>query len=100
MNILFLTNIVWAQEMVDPPAEEVVEETPLVIEEKFIHKTLDNGMQISVYSNPTYPIVATQIWVSVGGAHETDEERGFAHLFEHLMFGKTKNHDKEQYNRR
>ena len=45
------------------------------------------------------PIVATQILVQVGSAHEASNEAGFAHLFEHLMFGATSNHDKEAYSR-
>jgi zinc protease len=102
--IVVLINSAVAEEGQEPTEEVVLEQKeneqkPLMVEEKFVHETLDNGMQISVYSNPDYTLVATQIWVSVGGAQETEEERGFAHLFEHLMFGKTKNNTKETYNR-
>ena len=55
-------------------------------------------MQISIYSDVSHPVVATQIWVGVGSAHEADNEKGFAHLFEHLMFGDTENHNKKDYN--
>ena len=84
-------------------AEEVVEEEPepepLVVEYGFIDTTLDNGMQVSILSDPDLPIVATQIWVQVGSAHETNNELGFAHLFEHLMFGDTSTYGKEDYAR-
>lgn len=65
----------------------------------FWAETLDNGMRVSVLADPDAPIVATQIWVAVGSAHEAPRELGFAHLFEHLMFGATTTHDKEAYSR-
>ncbi len=61
--------------------------------------TLDNGLKVSIYPDPSLPIVATQVWVQVGSAHEAPNEKGFAHLFEHLMFGKTTTYDKEAYSR-
>ncbi len=61
--------------------------------------TLANGLKVSIYADPSLPLVATQMWVQVGSAHEASNEKGFAHLFEHLMFGKTTNYDKEAYSR-
>ena len=75
--------------------ENITETVPLP---RFLHSTLDNGMKISIYSDVSHPVVATQIWVNVGSAHEANNEKGFAHLFEHLMFGDTENHDKKDYN--
>ena len=72
---------------------------PMPVEPGFLTKTLENGMRVSVLTDPSQPIVATQIWVEIGSAHESNEEKGFAHLFEHLMFGETSNHSKEDYNR-
>ena len=81
------------------PSEALsTEEEPAAAEPTFLNKTLDNGMEVSIYSDASHPVVATQIWVSVGSAQETDSEKGFAHLFEHLMFGDTENHDKRDYN--
>lgn len=34
----------------------------------------------------TAPVVAVQVWVGVGSAHETDDQRGMAHVHEHLVF--------------
>jgi zinc protease len=42
-------------------------------------------------------VVATQVWYHVGSAHEDAGSRGLAHLFEHLMFGDTATHGKEEY---
>ena len=68
-------------------------------EPTLLSETLPNGLHVTVLSDPSLPVVATQMWVQVGAAHETDSEAGFAHLFEHLMFGKTTNNDKEAYSR-
>ncbi|MCY4656090.1 MAG: insulinase family protein [Gammaproteobacteria bacterium] len=38
------------------------------------------------------PIVTTRITYHVGSAHEDEDSRGLAHLFEHLMFAKTTNY--------
>jgi predicted Zn-dependent peptidase len=61
------------------------------------HATLDNGLRVTVVSQPDNTVVATQLWYHVGSANEDPSSRGFAHLFEHLMFGGTENHDKEAY---
>ncbi len=65
----------------------------------FWAETLPNGMRVSILADPDAPIVATQTWVRVGSAHEAPNELGFAHLFEHLMFGATTNHPAEAYSR-
>jgi predicted Zn-dependent peptidase len=43
--------------------------------------------------------VATQLWYHVGSAHEEPDNRGFAHLFEHLMFGATAHLPRGEYER-
>jgi predicted Zn-dependent peptidase len=58
---------------------------------------LENGMKVTVLTDPDHPVVATQIWMDIGSAHETSDEAGFAHLFEHLMFGATTNNNKDAY---
>ncbi|HJN72405.1 MAG TPA: pitrilysin family protein [Myxococcota bacterium] len=68
----------------EEPVEEPVEYGP--IERGLTHTTLESGLTVSVYSDPEMPVVATQMWVHVGSAHELDGERGLAHLFEHLVF--------------
>ena len=78
---------------------EVLPEPPPVVEKGFWSETLDNGMHVSILADPDLPIVATQVWIQVGSAHEADSELGFAHLFEHLMFGDTSTHGKEDYAR-
>ncbi len=52
--------------------------------EKF---TLDNGLTVLVHQDKTTPVVAMNIIYKVGSRDENPDKTGFAHLFEHLMFG-------------
>lgn len=53
--------------------------------------TLDNGLTVIVHTNHQAPIVAVNIWYRVGAKDEPQGKSGLAHLFEHLMFGGSKN---------
>jgi len=48
---------------------------------------LDNGLQVLVHHDKTTPMVAVNILYKVGSRDEDPDKTGFAHLFEHLMFG-------------
>jgi zinc protease len=48
---------------------------------------LDNGLMVVVHEDHKAPIVALNIWYHVGSKNEKPGKTGFAHLFEHLMFG-------------
>lgn len=48
---------------------------------------LDNGMRLLVHEDFTTPLVAVNILYQVGSRDEQHDKTGFAHLFEHLMFG-------------
>ena len=54
---------------------------------KFDKFTLDNGLKVIVHQDKTTPVVTVNILYNVGAKDETDDLTGFAHLFEHLMFG-------------
>ncbi|MBS4057852.1 MAG: insulinase family protein [Bacteroidales bacterium] len=49
--------------------------------------TLPNGLRFIVHHDPNTPILAMNILYDVGARDEDPEQTGFAHLFEHLMFG-------------
>jgi len=49
--------------------------------------TLKNGLRCIVHHDVTTPMVAFNILYDVGARDENPEQTGFAHLFEHLMFG-------------
>ncbi|GAB3022613.1 M16 family metallopeptidase [Spirosoma pulveris] len=52
--------------------------------EKFV---LDNGLQVFVHEDESTPMAAVNILYNVGSRDEDPTKTGFAHLFEHLMFG-------------
>jgi len=52
---------------------------------------LDNGLTVIVHEDHKAPIVAINIWYHVGSKNEKPGKTGFAHLFEHLMFGGSEN---------
>lgn len=48
---------------------------------------LDNGLTVLVHEDHTTAMAAVNILYKVGARDESPEQTGFAHLFEHLMFG-------------
>jgi predicted Zn-dependent peptidase len=54
---------------------------------KFNRFTLDNGLRVIVHEDHTTPMAVLNILYDVGARDENPEQTGFAHLFEHLMFG-------------
>lgn len=53
--------------------------------------TLPNGLQLLVHEDHNTPLVCLNILYKVGSRNETPDKTGFAHLFEHLMFGGSQN---------
>lgn len=49
--------------------------------------TLANGLKVLVHEDPTTPMAVLNILYDVGARDEEEGRTGFAHLFEHLMFG-------------
>jgi len=56
----------------------------LITYEKF---TLNNGLRVLVHEDRTTPMACVNILYDVGARDESPDKTGFAHLFEHLMFG-------------
>lgn len=62
---------------------------------------LDNGLKVILHHDKTTPMVVVNTLYDVGARDEYEDKTGFAHLFEHLMFGGSKNiedFDKELQN--
>jgi len=49
--------------------------------------TLSNGLQVVVHEDPTSHTAVVNVMYNVGSRDEIASKTGFAHLFEHLMFG-------------
>jgi predicted Zn-dependent peptidase len=54
---------------------------------EFDRFTLNNGLKVIVHTDASTPLVSMNILYNVGSRDEDPEKTGFAHLFEHLMFG-------------
>lgn len=57
----------------------------------FERTKLANGLTVIGHRDKTTPMVAIDICYNVGSRDEHPERTGFAHLFEHLMFGGSRN---------
>ncbi len=64
---------------------------PAAIDIPYQKFVLDNGLTVIVHEDHKAPIVAVNVWYHVGSKNEKPGKTGFAHLFEHLMFGGSEN---------
>ncbi len=93
--------VVNAQTVAAPAASTAAQATPLqaapvaelVSEVNIPWKRfqLDNGLTVIVHEDRKAPVVAVSVWYNVGSKDEPAGSTGFAHLFEHLMFGGSEN---------
>ncbi|HLS96167.1 putative Zn-dependent peptidase [Sphingobacterium allocomposti] len=54
---------------------------------EFQRFTLDNGLRVLVHEDHNTAMACVNILYDVGARDESPDKTGFAHLFEHLMFG-------------
>jgi zinc protease len=54
---------------------------------KFEKFTLENGLRVIFHKDEATPMAVVNTLYDVGARDENPEKTGFAHLFEHLMFG-------------
>ena len=69
------------------PVSELINEVDI----PYTKFTLDNGLTVLVHEDHKAPVVAVSVWYNVGSKDEPAGKTGFAHLFEHLMFGGSEN---------
>lgn len=62
--------------------------TDLIFFNKF---TLENGLRVIHHEDPSSQLCVLNILYNVGSKDEDPQKTGFAHLFEHLMFGGSMN---------
>ncbi len=83
LAVLFLVLALAASGSTETSTETTAKEIDIPYE-RFV---LDNGLTVIVHEDHKAPIVAINIWYHVGSKNEKPGKTGFAHLFEHLMFG-------------
>ena len=54
---------------------------------EFERYKLNNGLTVILHHDPTTPMAVVNTLYDVGARDENEQKTGFAHLFEHLMFG-------------
>lgn len=75
----------------DPKPAKPKAEAPLVLQFPIQRVTLDNGLRVVMNVDRSSPTIAIAVTYDVGSRDEEPGKTGFAHTFEHLMFGATKN---------
>ena len=66
-----------------PPADKLN-----ISYEKYV---MPNGLQVILHTDHSNPMISYAIMYHVGSSRETPGKTGFAHLFEHLLFGGSEN---------
>ena len=56
----------------------------MILYDRFV---LDNGLRVLVHEDHSTPMAVVNVMYDVGARDENPQKTGFAHLFEHLMFG-------------
>ena len=65
----------------------------------YTERELDNGLKIILSEDKSIPSVAINLCYHAGSKDEDTDNRGYAHLFEHLMFEGSKNLGPGEYDR-
>ena len=63
----------------------------------FEKQVLSNGLHVITPVDKSIPVAAVNLWYHVGSKNEEPGKTGFAHLFEHIMFEGSKNHNKDYF---
>ncbi len=61
--------------------------TDIPVDEQWLFGELPNGVRYAVRQNDVPPCqISLRVRIDAGSLHEEDDERGFAHLLEHMVF--------------
>lgn len=60
------------------------------LEDKVVEHTFKNGLKLLMVERHSSPTISAWIRFKVGSVHERSDERGIAHLLEHMLFKGTK----------
>ena len=75
-----------------PPAAAAPSAPLPSVDIPYIRFVLSNGLTVIVHEDHKAPVVAVNVWYHVGSKDEKPGRTGFAHLFEHIMFGGSENY--------
>ncbi|MEJ7935896.1 pitrilysin family protein [Sphingobium sp. AN558] len=89
LSASFLAPVALARGAPDAPAP--VASLAARIDIPYEQFTLKNGLRVIVHTDRKAPVVGVTVYYRVGSKNEPTGKTGFAHLFEHLMFGGSEN---------
>jgi predicted Zn-dependent peptidase len=69
--------------------------TSPVLAGKTTFHTLDNGMEVILKENHAVSLISSVIVVKAGSKYENDQNNGFTHLLEHMLFNGTETKTRE-----
>ena len=92
--LLGLGTLGWADESTEQPP---VQEETVTLSIPYEKYELSNGLDVILSEDHSVPFVQVNLWYDVGSKDEVTGKTGFAHLFEHLMFQGSANHDTEYF---
>jgi zinc protease len=87
MGLLATATVLAAGATAQNTAPDTKSDAKSAVDIPYTKFVLDNGLTLIVHEDHKAPIVAVNMWYHVGSANEKPGKTGFAHLFEHLMFG-------------
>ena len=85
---------------VEPQQATVAPAEIRAINHDITEHVLANGLKVLILERPGLPVVSVQVWYRVGSIHETEGQKGMAHLFEHLMFRGSEHFGPEEHAQR
>src|SRR6185437_5153851 len=93
LSLALIASPALPQQAAAPPEPKVAPLPQLVDQVQIPYQifTLPNGLTTIVHTDRKAPIVGVTVYYRVGSKNEPRGRTGFAHLFEHLMFGGSQN---------
>jgi zinc protease len=95
IGILVCTSAV--QEVAAAEPAGVESRKPNIPDLKIENYTLPNGLTVILHQDHKTPVVSVNVLYKVGSKDEQRGRTGFAHLFEHMMFQGSKNHNSDYF---
>ncbi len=80
----------------DPTTQQASIDVPDI---DFTEQALDNGLRVIYAPLDNAPVVHVRVFYHVGSKDEQSDRRGFAHMFEHMMFRGSANVPSEEHMR-
>ncbi len=96
LNLFIFLLVILAGTACNKTSKNTAEDKLKISYEKYV---MPNGMQVILSPDHSDPIISYAIMYHVGSSREVPGKTGFAHLFEHLLFGGSENVEPGQFDK-